>query len=483
MTNLEPKPAASAGAPRGWMRGRTFAAVLVAFALAPAAGAQGRADARFFGTYCQPSPQEFCKSIRFLPDPCVTLSGARISLDHLEVPAGGTVRGGGTFRLDGKPGALAVAGSVTGLGRARLAGTIPALGEENMRQQGSATLSSDGIELRASVQNRTVVLRKDACGNDAPVVTLAVPSGPAFAFGQPIFFDGRVVDEDTSFPLERMVFRSSRQSPMPGFLSAAGQTPGFVATGLVPGEHRVTLTVTDSGGLTGRASVRVTIVDRPPETPVIFLPAAGATLAAGAPVLLQGHAHDPDTGFLPDPSLAWSAQVVPGGPFVPIGGGHETTAVFADPADPVVIRLTATSTAGGGQSTAERTVRVVPGGGDAPPVVVIREPDRLTVGGSLVRSYAVTETAHFVASAFDSEDAIGDLDLRWTFIALTGLDGAPDPAPPVPNPDPVTGSLTADVDFPPGGTIFYRVVFEATDSAGQTTSDSIQIVVSSNILL
>jgi len=53
----------------------------------------------------------------------------------------------------------------------------------------------------------------------------------------------------------------------------------------------------------------------------------------------------------------------------------------------------------------------------------------------------------------------------------------------VPNPDPVTGSLTADVDFPPGGTIFYRVVFEATDSAGQTTSDSVQIVVSSNILL
>ena len=83
----------------------------------------------------------------------------------------------------------------------------------------------------------------------------------------------------------------------------------------------------------------------------------------------------------------------------------------------------------------------------------------------------------------DSVLTVGDLELRWTFIALTGLDGAPDPAPPVPNPGPVTGSLTADVDFPPGGTIFYRVVFEATDSAGQTTSDSIQIAVSSVILL
>ncbi len=482
MKNLEPNPAAGAATPRGWMPGRTFAAVLAAFTLAPAAGAQGPADPRFFGTYCQPRSQDFCKSIPFLPDPCVTLSGTRISLDHLEVPAGGTIRGGGTFRLDGKPGSLAVAGSVTGLGRARLAGTIPALGDGNMRQQGTATLSSDGIKLRASVQNRTVFLRKDACGNAAPVVTLTAPSGPTFNFGQPVFLDGRVIDEDLGFPLERMVFQSNRQSPMPGFLSAAGQTPGFVATGLVPGSHRVTLTVTDSGGLTGFAFVDVTIVDRPPETPVIFLPAESATLAAGAPVLLQGHAHDPDTGFLPDASLAWSAQLVPGGPFVPLGFGHETSTVFADPADPVRLRLTATSTAGGGQAHAERTVRVVAGTGDAPPVVVIREPDRLTVGGSLVRSYAAKETVHFVASAFDPEDAVGDLQLRWTFIALTGLDGAPHPAPPVPNPDDEDG-LTADVDFPPGGTIFYRVVFEAKDSAGQATSDSIQIVVSSNILL
>jgi hypothetical protein len=279
-----------------------------------------------------------------------------------------------------------------------------------------------------------------------------------------------------------MVFRSNRQSPIPGFLSAAGQTPGFVATGLVPGDHHVDLTVTDSGGLVGRASVDVTIVDRPPETPVIFLPAEGATLAAGAPVLLQGHAHDPDTGFLPDGALAWSAQTVPGGPFVPLGGGHETSTVFAAPADPVRIRLTATSTGGGGQSQAERTVRVVPGSGDGPPVVVIREPDRLTVGGSLVRGYAFTETVHFVASAFDPEDAVGDLELTWTFIALTGPDGDPDPAPPVPNPGQENG-LTADVDFPAGGTIFYRVVFEATDSAGQTASDSIQIYVTSNIIL
>jgi len=455
------------------------AAVLALLLIAPlGASAQGRVDPRFFGIYCQPRPQEFCKSIPVLPDPCRTVSEGRIRLEHDAVPAGGALRGGGSFRLSGDQAFLAVAGSVISLGRASFAASVPGLGD----QTGSAALSFDGLELRATAQGRTLVLRKDACGNEAPVVTLTVPFGPTFPFGQHIFFDGRVVDEDTSFPPQRLLLRSTQAAGLSAVQIAGGKTPGFLGT-LRPGTHRVTLTVTDSGGLTGRASVDVTVVDRPPETPVIFLPAEGATFSAGALALLQGHAHDPDTGFLPDASLAWSAQLVPGGPFVPLGGGRETTAVFADPADPVLLRLTATSTAGGGQSQAERTVRVAPGGGDASPVVAIREPDRLTVGGSLVRSYAVTETAHFVASAFDPEDAAGDLQLRWRFIALTGLDGVPDPAPPVPNPPDVTGSLTADVDFPPGGTIFYRVVFEATDSAGQSTTDSVQIVVSSNIIL
>jgi hypothetical protein len=116
-------------------------------------------------------------------------------------------------------------------------------------------------------------------------------------------------------------------------------------------------------------------------------------------------------------------------------------------------------------------------------VVVIREPDRLTVSGSLVRAFRSTDMAHFVATAFDPEDAPTDLQLRWTFIALTGLDGQPDPAPATPNPAPVIGSFTADLTFPVTGDVFYRVVFEATDSAGQTATDSIQIVVTSNIIL
>lgn len=461
-------------------------ALLLAFALlltSAAAGAQpGPVDPRFFGTYCQPEPQKFCKSIPVLPDPCATVRDGRISLDHLAVPAGGVLRGGGSFRLDGKRGFVSFAGSVLGLGRARFAATVPALGAEKMSQTGLATLSSDGLELRASVQNKTLIFRKDACGNRAPVVTLSAPGGPLFPFSQSIFLDGRVDDEDASFPLDRLDLRSNRQPSFHQTLTSGGRSPGFLVT-LVPGAHRMTLTVTDSGGLSGRASVDVQVIDRPPETPVIFLPAEGATLAAAAPVLLQGHAHDPDTGFLPDGFLAWSAQLVPGGPFVPLGGGHELVSSFAAPADPVRIRLTATSTGGGGQAQAERTVRVVAGSGDAPPMAAIREPDRLTLGGPLVRGYSAGETAHFVASAADLEDAPGDLELRWTFVALTGPGGAVDPSPPVPNPPPVTGSLTADVAFGVTGTAFYRVVFEATDSAGQTTGDSIEIYVTSIIIL
>jgi hypothetical protein len=438
----------------------------------------GPVDARFFGTYCQPKAQKFCKSIPVLPDPCSTVSDLKINLDHLVTSDGAVLSGGGRFRLDGKAGTVALAGSVAGLGRARFMASVPGLG----MQTGDATLDSRGLELHATAQGRTLILRKDACGNNAPQVTLTTVGGPEFRFGETVLLVAQIVDEDTTFPPGRIVFTSAHQGGIiPGVPTAGGRS--LFTSALRPGLHHVTVAVTDSGGLTGTGILDVRIVDHPPETPVIFLPAEGATLAAGAPVLLQGHADDPDTGFLPDSALAWSAQFVSGGPFVPLGTGSELVQSFAAPADPVRLRLTATDPSGGGTSQVERTVRVLAGSGDAPPLVAIREPDRLSVNGSIVRGYFPTDTAHFVASAFDLEDSPGDLQLRWTFTALTGPDGTPDPSPSIPNPAPVTGSLTADVPFPVTATTFYRVTFEATDSAGNTSTDSVEIFVNSSVIL
>jgi hypothetical protein len=433
----------------------------------------GPTDTRFFGTYCQPEPRKFCKSIPILPDPCVTLRDTVVHLDHMTVTAGGFLRGSGRFVLDGKKGTLTAAGTVLARGRARMAVIAPGVGDK----RGDATLSANGLALTASVDNRSVVLRKDACGNNPPTVELQAPFGPTFPFGQSIMLAGKITDEDTDFPPERIVFTSDRQGVIPGTRVAGNRT--LFTTALQPGSHKVTVTVTDSGGLTRQASLDISVLNRPPETR-IFLPAANASLVAGAPVLLQGTAIDPDSGVLSGPALTWAAQLSPGGPFVPLGSGSELGTVFAAPGDPVIIRLSATD--GTHTSAALRHVRVLPSTGNAPPVVVIQEPDRRLTSGPVVAIFIAGQATNLLAAASDVESAGPDLQLRWEFVALEGPGGAPDPTPPVPNPAAVTGTLAAQVTFPlsPSGSLYYRVIFTATDAGGASSSDSIEVWVSSS---
>ncbi len=256
-----------------------------------------------------------------------------------------------------------------------------------------------------------------------------------------------------------------------------------MTTALQPGPHRVTVTVTDSGGLTGQASLQLEVTNRPPDNLAIFLPAPDATLHAGAPVLLQGHAYD-ETGWLPGGALAWSVQTAPGGSFAALGTGGELVTSFGTPADPLVLRLTATDSTGL-QASVERLVRVVPSVGNAPPVVVIREPDRLAnhtdvfpiAGGALSG-----EPMHLRAEAWDVEDPPADLAFTWEFVALDGLGGAPDPTAPVPNPEPITGALAPEVTFSVVGDLYYRIVFTATDSEGASSSDSVEIRATSIVI-
>jgi hypothetical protein len=432
----------------------------------------GPIDQRFFGTFCQPEPRTFCKYVVA----CKTLRDTIVRLEHLTMTDGGFLSGRGRFVLGGEQGQLAVAGRIRERGWARVAAAVPGLG----RQMGDATLSNDGLRLTASVQGRSVVLRKDACNNRAPSVTLAAPFGPNFPFGQSIMLTGQIQDEDTTFPVERQVFTSNRQGLIPGTRTAGGRT--LFTTALQPGPHRITFTVTDSGGLTGQGSLDLQVVNRPPVTPRIFLPAVdGTTLVAGAPVLLQGSGYDPDSGFLTGSALRWTARLNPNGVFVPLGTGNEVGTVFAAPADPVLIRLTAVDPTGW-QVQAERQVRVIPSTGNAPPVVVIRQPNRLVVNGPPFGAVLAGEPTTFVADAWDAEDPPAALQVRWEFVALQGLGGSPDPSPPVPNPTEITGTLSPMVTFPVGPDAFYRVTFTATDSGGLTSSDSIEIAVRAEVI-
>jgi hypothetical protein len=435
----------------------------------------GPTDLRFFGTFCQPEPKKFCKSIPVLPDPCVTVRDVRTHIDHLTTPSGGLLQGGGTLVVDGKQGSISVAGNVLERGRMRFAGAIPGLGLEF----GDATLSEDGLELTAITRNRALALRKDACGNNAPQVTLVAPFGPTFPFGQSVMLSGTISDEDTVFPLERIVFTSNRQGAIPGTRIAGGRT--LFTTALQTGNHHVTITVTDSGGLTGQDSLDITIINRPPDVPKIIQPAANASLPTGAPILLRGTAFDPDSGLLPASALAWTAQLSPGAPLVALGTGNELTTTFATAADPVLIRLTATDNASQ-QSHIDRQLKVVPATGNAPPNVAIREPDPMLQPGPWVGGATVGFVAHYVGDAWDVEDPPNQLQLRWEFVALQAMGGAPDPNPAAPNPAPVAGTLAPDVVFPVGDK-FYRVTLTATDSGGLSNSESIEVYVTANVIL
>jgi hypothetical protein len=435
----------------------------------------GPDDARFFGTYCLATPKRFCKSIPVLPDPCVTVNGLKAHLEHTTASGGGLLRGGGPIVVDGHAGFLTVAGSVLERGRMRFAGAVAGLGQ----QLGEATLSDDGLALTITAQNRSLTLRKDACGNDPPQVTLAVPFGPTFPFGQSIMLAGQIQDEDTQFPVERLVFSSDRQGVLSGTRVAGGRT--LFTSALQPGNHRVTLSVTDSGGLRGEASFDLTILNRPPDVPKIIQPVSGASVPAGVPVLLRGTGFDPDSGQLPGSALTWSVQLAPNTAFVALGTGNELLTTFAAPADPVLIRLTASDSTAL-QASADVQVRIVPGSGNAPPHVAIRQPDPLSQNGLLIGGATVGFPAHFIADAWDAEDPPSSLQLRWEFSALESLGGPVDPTPPAPNPAPITGTLAPDVNFG-GANTFYRVTFTATDGNGQSSSESVEIYVLGGIIL
>lgn len=439
----------------------------------------GPVDTRFFGLYCQPSPKEFCKSIPILPDPCVTLRDTRVRIHHLTTTQGGLLSGGGTFVLDGERGSLALAGAVLGrnvsVAGITIPGTLaravvnaPGLGE----RRGNMVLANNGVSLTAFLEGRSIVLSKEACGNNAPTVSLVAPFGPSFPYGQSVMLAAQITDEDTSFPEERLVFRSNRQGLLAGNRVAGGRT--LFVSNFIPGPHHITFTVTDSGGLARSASLDITILNRPPQTPRIFLPAEGATLFVGAPLLLQGNAIDPDSGVLSGNALQWTAQLSPGASFVPLGAGTEVGTTFQTPADPVRIRLTASDSTGQTAFT-ERLVRVAPSTGNAPPVAVIRQPDRTQIDGTLVKTFFSFEPASFVGTAFDVEDSLADLTIVWEVVAIPGPGGAPLPSPPVPNPAPVTGTLAPVVTFNASSNGFYRVTLKVTDQGGATSTDSIEI--------
>ena len=110
-----------------------------------------------------------------------------------------------------------------------------------------------------------------APGNTAPVVSISSPSsGASFVAGASITFTGGVQDGEQNDLASSLIWTSGRDGEI-------GSGASFSISNLSVGSHRVTASVTDSGGLSGSSFVDVTITE-PGPVPTIALGVAGRKL-------------------------------------------------------------------------------------------------------------------------------------------------------------------------------------------------------------
>jgi PKD repeat protein len=278
--------------------------------------------------------------------------------------------------------------------------------------------------------------------NAAPVAAITAPAnGATFDEGVAITLTGTGTDaEDGALSGASLQWTSS----LAGVLGT-GASVTFSNAAL--GRHRLVLTVTDSQGLTGLASVEVDVVrpgaNRAP-TVTISAPANNASLVAGQAVTLTGAATDPEDGALSGPALAWSSSRDGA-----LGAGASLSATLT--AGVHTLTLTATDSMG---ATGSASVTVsVNQPGNQPPSVTITQP---TPGQTVFQGTAVT----LAATATDPEDgALTGAALAWS----SSRDGALGTGSPL-----SVATLTA-------GTHTLSVV--ATDSGGNTGTATVSLTV------
>jgi hypothetical protein len=225
--------------------------------------------------------------------------------------------------------------------------------------------------------------------NAAPGVVITAPAGgTTVAAGEAVGFAASADDAEDGDLSPAILWSSSLAGPL-------GGGAALTLTSLPVGTHRVTASVTDSGGRSGSAAVTLTVAgpNRGPGV-AITAPADGTTVAAGAAVGFAASANDAEDGDL-SAAILWSSSLVG-----PLGSGA-SLALTSLPAGTHLVTASVTDSGGlSGKATVTVTV-------DARPIVTIASPsNNLTVK-------AGTPIA-FVASATDLEDGNLSARLTWT---------------------------------------------------------------------
>ncbi len=273
-------------------------------------------------------------------------------------------------------------------------------------------------------------------GNAVPEVIITSPAnGNTYSQGQSILFTGMATDaEDGSLTGLSLTWTSN----LDGLLGT-----GTVLTvgNLSPGSHTITLTATDSQGVTSTSVVAINVVNT---TPVVTItsPPNNSAYDSGTPITFTGTATDAEDGNLTGVTLVWTSSVDGN-----LGTGNSLGSVVLRDGSHI-ITLEATDSEGvTGYATI--TVHI----GNTPPVVTIVSP---LTGTHVDQGAYIT----FQGTATDDEDGtLSGASLVWT----SNISGAF-----------ATGSNPAPINTLPVGR--HSITLAATDSNGAVTySAPIQI--------
>ncbi|GAB6094807.1 hypothetical protein JCM14469_10590 [Desulfatiferula olefinivorans] len=229
--------------------------------------------------------------------------------------------------------------------------------------------------------------------NSAPVVTInSPPDGGIYETGTPLTLSGSAMDEEDDLLSGASL---SWASSLDGNLGTGNAVTNVI---LSKGSHIITLTATDSEGVTGRASITVHIGNTPP-TATIISPLTGTNFDEGEFITFTGIATDDEDGTLTGASLVWSSSL--SGTFAV---GATPAPINTLPTGRHTITLSATDSNGAVTYSTPVVIRV----GNTLPVVTILSP----INHSTFES---GETISFEGTGVDAEDGVLlDAALVWT---------------------------------------------------------------------
>jgi hypothetical protein len=322
-------------------------------------------------------------------------------------------------------------------------------------EPGSHTITLVVVDTSGGISTETVSVIAESTG--APIAEITEPSGGFHYSDQDILFAGQVSDGEDAPTALTVAWSSSLDGPLTVDDSADGAGTLSGAARLSQGVHTITLSATDSTGLTGSDELVIEVLgpNNPPDCG-ITAPASGSSDDVGVMVDFVGEATDPD---VPAETLLvqWSSDL-DGTLWAGNAGADGSTTLSTDALVLGTHRITLTVTDDRGVVCVDDIIYTV----GSPPTVSIDQP----FDGDLVNEGELVE---FLGTIADEQSLPGMLDVRW----VSDIDGVLDTTPSADMG--VAEGDAAQVGFDTSGLSAgtHTITLQATDGDGMYGEDSI----------